>query len=81
MINETAQPETNAPTQQVSPNNDLLKRKTHKYDDDGCCINCGFDGASHSWDMRSLRLEIGDDEWLYRKKSGEFDWAEHCGRH
>lgn len=53
--------------------------KTHQYDDDGCCINCGFYGAEHSWDMRNLRLEIGDDEWLYRKKCGDFDWAEHCG--
>jgi len=24
-----------------------MKSGGHKFDDDGCCINCGFDGAEH----------------------------------
>jgi len=26
-----------------------VRMKQHEYDDDGCCIHCGFDGAEWHW--------------------------------
>lgn len=25
------------------------KQTTHEWDDDGCCVHCGFDGAEWEW--------------------------------
>lgn len=50
----------------------------HEWDEDGMCIHCGFDGAESAWLLRNLRLEIGDDEFNYRKKAGEFDADYRC---
>ena len=49
-----------------------LKLPQHEYDDDGCCIYCGFDGADHHWQQTVLRAEIGDDEFNHRRATGEF---------
>jgi hypothetical protein len=48
-------------------------RPRHELDDDACCIHCGFDGAEDWWLTHQLRLEIGEDEYQYRKQQGEFD--------
>ena len=26
-----------------------VERRDHEWDDDGCCIHCGFDGAEWHW--------------------------------
>lgn len=30
----------------------------HEFDDDGCCINCGFDGAEWYW-LKMIAYEEG----------------------
>jgi hypothetical protein len=35
-----------------------MERPRHEYDEDGCCIHCGFDGAEWSW----LRLCVPKHE-------------------
>lgn len=55
------------------------KRKLpHEWNDDACCIHCGFDGAEDWWLNKQLRLEIGNDEFNYRKEQGEFDAGRYC---
>ena len=52
----------------------------HSWDDNGCCVRCGFDGADHAWQMICLRSEIGDDEFNYRRMLGEFNYGVFCER-
>jgi hypothetical protein len=40
--------------------------RLHSYDDDGCCVRCGFDGAEHAWLMLVLRADVGEDEYKAR---------------
>lgn len=53
-------------------------RRPHEWDDDAICVHCGFDGAEDWWLNDRLRLEIGDDEFGYRKAQGEFDTGRYC---
>jgi hypothetical protein len=55
-----------------------LRHQPHEWDDDAVCIHCGFDGAEDSHLRNSLRLQIGDDEYRYRKQQGEFDAGRYC---
>src|SRR5690349_12069366 len=53
-------------------------RPFHEWDDDACCIHCGYDGAEAWWLQSRLRIEIGDDEFNYRRSTGEFDSSTYC---
>lgn len=53
-------------------------RLPHSWDDDAICTFCGFDGAEDHWLNNNLRLEIGNDEYTYRKEQGEFDAGRWC---
>jgi hypothetical protein len=34
-----------------------IERMPHEWDDDGCCIHCGFDGAEDYWLIEQKRHE------------------------
>ena len=55
-----------------------MNRLPHEWDDDAICIHCGFDGAEDFHINNNLRLEIGEDEYKYRRDHGEFDVGRYC---
>jgi len=55
-----------------------VNRLSHEWDDDACCIYCGFDGAEDHWLKSRLRLEIGNEEFNYRRAAGDFDAGRFC---
>lgn len=58
----------------------MNNRQLHEWDEDACCIWCGLDGAD-AWHQRNiLRLEIGADEYAYRRSTGEFDADDYCAK-
>ena len=57
-----------------------MSKIAHEWDEDAVCIHCGFDGAE-DWHLNNqLRLQIGDDEFKYRKAQGEFDAGRFCSK-
>lgn len=47
----------------------------HEFDDDACCIHCGFDGAEWSWLKR--QGHVSKDQWPLCERRQP--WAERIG--
>jgi hypothetical protein len=47
-------------------------------DENGICIKCGFDAVEAYHLRQVLKAEIGNDEYTYRMKNGEFNHELIC---
>lgn len=50
----------------------------HQFDSDGVCTKCGLDGAEAYHLRQVLKAEIGEDEYHYRIREGEFNYELEC---